>query len=50
MDFVIFPDRWLVSEDTFRPPWYHMNIMSEFMGLIYGVYDAKPHGFIPGGF
>ena len=50
VDFVIFPDRWLVSEDTFRPPWYHMNIMSEFMGLIYGVYDAKPHGFIPGGF
>ena len=40
----------MVAEDTFRPPWYHMNIMSEFMGLIYGVYDAKPQGFVPGGF
>jgi len=50
IDFVIFPDRWNVAEDTFRPPWYHMNIMSEFMGLIYGQYDAKPHGFAPGGF
>lgn len=50
IDFVIFPDRWLVAEDTFRPPWYHMNIMSEFMGLIYGVYDAKTGGgFAPGG-
>jgi homogentisate 1,2-dioxygenase len=49
VDFVIFPDRWLVAEDTFRPPWYHLNIMSEFMGLIYGVYDAKPEGFVPGG-
>jgi homogentisate 1,2-dioxygenase len=49
-DFVIFPDRWLVQENTFRPPWYHMNVMSEFMGLIYGVYDAKPGGFAPGGF
>ena len=50
VDFVIFPDRWLVAEDTFRPPWYHMNVMSEFMGLVYGAYDAKPHGFTPGGF
>lgn len=50
VDFVIFPDRWAVAEDTFRPPWYHMNIMSEFMGLIYGQYDAKPQGFVPGGF
>jgi homogentisate 1,2-dioxygenase len=50
VDFVIFPDRWLVAENTFRPPWYHMNIMSEFMGLIYGAYDAKPHGFVRGGF
>jgi len=50
IDFVCFPDRWLVAEDTFRPPWYHMNIMSEFMGLIYGQYDAKPAGFVPGGF
>jgi homogentisate 1,2-dioxygenase len=38
-----------VMEDSFRPPWYHMNVMSEFMGLIYGVYDAKPGGFVPGG-
>ena len=49
VDFVIFPERWLVMENTFRPPWYHRNIMSEFMGLIYGVYDAKPEGFVPGG-
>ena len=48
IDFVIFPERWLVADNTFRPPWYHMNIMSEFMGLIYGVYDAKPQGFAPG--
>ena len=49
VDFVIFPERWLIAEDTFRPPWYHRNIMSEFMGLVYGVYDAKPEGFVPGG-
>lgn len=49
IDFVIFPERWAVAEHSFRPPWYHMNIMSEFMGLIYGVYDAKPQGFVPGG-
>ena len=49
VDFVIFPERWAVAEHTFRPPWYHMNIMSEFMGLIYGIYDAKPEGFVPGG-
>lgn len=48
-DFVIFPPRWLVGEDTFRPPPYHRNIMSEFMGLVHGVYDAKPEGFMPGG-
>jgi len=50
VDFVCFPERWLVAENTFRPPWYHMNVMSEFMGLIYGQYDAKPQGFVPGGF
>jgi homogentisate 1,2-dioxygenase len=49
VDFVIFPERWSVAEHTFRPPWYHMNIMSEFMGLISGVYDARPEGFVPGG-
>src|SRR5204862_1926438 len=49
IDLVIFPERWAVAEHTFRPPWYHMNIMSEFMGLIYGVYDAKLEGFTPGG-
>jgi homogentisate 1,2-dioxygenase len=48
-DFVIFPPRWLVGEDTFRPPWYHRNIMSEFMGLVRGTYDAKAEGFLPGG-
>jgi len=49
IDFVLFRDRWMVAENTFRPPWYHKNIMSELMGNIYGVYDAKPKGFIPGG-
>jgi homogentisate 1,2-dioxygenase len=49
IDFVIFPERWAVAENTFRPPWYHRNIMSEFMGLVYGQYDAKPQGFTPGG-
>ncbi len=49
IDFIIFPERWQVAEHSFRPPWYHKNIMSEFMGLIYGVYDAKPEGFVPGG-
>lgn len=48
-DFVIFPERWMVAENTFRPPWYHRNVMSEFMGLIYGQYDAKETGFVPGG-
>jgi len=48
-DFVIFPDRWLVMEDTFRPPWYHRNFMSEYMGLVFGQYDAKEEGFVPGG-
>ena len=49
IDFAIFPPRWMVAENTFRPPYYHRNIMSEFMGLIEGVYDAKEHGFVPGG-
>ncbi|MCY3997626.1 MAG: homogentisate 1,2-dioxygenase [Rhodobacter sp.] len=49
IDFVLFRERWLVMEDTFRPPWYHKNIMSELMGNIYGQYDAKPRGFVPGG-
>lgn len=49
VDFVIFPARWMVATDTFRPPYYHRNIMSEFMGLIYGQYDAKETGFLPGG-
>ncbi len=49
IDFVIFPPRWLVGEDTFRPPWYHRNVMTEFMGLVHGVYDAKAEGFLPGG-
>lgn len=49
IDFVIFPPRWLVAEDTFRPPWFHRNVMSEFMGLIHGQYDARAEGFTPGG-
>jgi homogentisate 1,2-dioxygenase len=48
-DFVIFPPRWMVAEDTFRPPWFHRNVMSEAMGLITGAYDAKAEGFAPGG-
>jgi homogentisate 1,2-dioxygenase len=49
VDFAIFPPRTLVMEDTFRPPWFHRNLASEFMGLIQGVYDAKAEGFVPGG-
>lgn len=49
VDFVIFPPRWLVAENTYRPPWFHRNIMSEFMGLIHGVYDGREEGFVPGG-
>jgi homogentisate 1,2-dioxygenase len=48
-DFAIFPPRWMVAEDTFRPPWFHRNVMSEFMGLIEGSYDAKEGGFAAGG-
>jgi homogentisate 1,2-dioxygenase len=48
-DFVIFPPRWLVAEHTFRPPWFHRNAMNEFMGLVFGQYDAKAEGFLPGG-
>ena len=49
VDFVIFAPRWLVGENTFRPPWFHRNIMSEYMGLVTGEYDAKAEGFVPGG-
>ena len=49
VDFVIFPPRWLVAEHTFRPPWFHRNMMNEFMGLVFGEYDAKAEGFLPGG-
>jgi homogentisate 1,2-dioxygenase len=49
VDFVIFPPRWMVAEHTFRPPWFHRNVMNEFMGLISGQYDAKETGFVPGG-
>jgi len=49
LDFVIFPPRWLAMEHTFRPPWFHRNVASEYMGLIRGVYDAKSTGFVPGG-
>jgi homogentisate 1,2-dioxygenase len=49
VDFAIFPPRWLVAEHTFRPPWFHRNLMNEFMGLVFGQYDAKAEGFLPGG-
>ncbi|MGH9802693.1 MAG: homogentisate 1,2-dioxygenase [Blastocatellia bacterium] len=48
-DFVIFPSRWAVAEHTFRPPYFHRNVMNEYMGLIFGQYDAKETGFVPGG-
>jgi homogentisate 1,2-dioxygenase len=48
-DFVIFPPRWMVAEHSFRPPWFHRNVMSELMGLVHGAYDAKAEGFLPGG-
>ena len=48
-DFAIFPPRWMVAEHTFRPPWFHRNLMNEFMGLVFGAYDAKAEGFVPGG-
>ena len=48
-DFVIFPPRWMSTDsNTFRPPWFHRNTMTEFMGLIQGGYDAKK-GFEAGG-
>ena len=49
IDFAIFPPRWMVAEHTFRPPWFHRNVMNECMGLIFGQYDAKAEGFLPGG-
>ena len=49
VDFAIFPPRWLVAQHTFRPPWFHRNMMNEFMGLVTGQYDAKAEGFLPGG-
>ena len=49
LDFVIFAPRWLVGEHTFRPPWFHRNVMNEYMGLIEGMHDAKSSGFVPGG-
>ena len=49
IDFAIFPPRWMVAEGTFRPPWFHRNVMSEYMGLVRGMYDAKAEGFVPGG-
>jgi homogentisate 1,2-dioxygenase len=49
IDFVVFPPRILAMEHTFRPPWFHRNVASEFMGLVHGVYDAKTEGFMPGG-
>jgi len=48
-DFAIFPPRWLVAEHSFRPPWFHRNLNNEFMGLVFGAYDAKAEGFVPGG-
>jgi homogentisate 1,2-dioxygenase len=49
VDFVVFAPRWLVGENTFRPPWFHRNVMSEYLGLVTGEYDAKAAGFVPGG-
>ena len=49
IDFAVFPPRILVAQNTFRPPWFHRNVASEFMGLVHGAYDAKAEGFVPGG-
>jgi homogentisate 1,2-dioxygenase len=49
IDFVIFPPRWSVAEHSFRPPWFHRNVMNDYLGLIHGAYEAKPSGFVPGG-
>lgn len=49
VDFVAFPPRWVVAENTFRPPHFHRNVMTEFMGLVQGVHDSKAEGFVPGG-
>ncbi len=49
IDFVCIASRWMVAEHTFRPPWFHRNVMTECMGLIQGTYDAKQGGFEPGG-
>src|SRR5260221_11717100 len=48
-DFVVFPTRWAVAEETFRPPWFHRNVLSELMGLVHAQYDAKAGGFLPAG-
>jgi homogentisate 1,2-dioxygenase len=48
LDFVVFQKRFMVAENTFRPPYFHRNTMAEFMGNIYGDYDAKSGGFEPG--
>ena len=50
IDFVIFPPRWLVGENTFRPPWYHRNVMTEFMGLLQRRLRRQGRRFLlPGG-
>ncbi len=53
VDFVIFPERWLTMQHTMRLPYFHRNVMSEYMGLIKGSYDAKDaqaeKGFVAGG-
>lgn len=46
---MVFPPRWTVADHTFRPPYFHRNVMTEFMGLINGTYEAKQGGFVPGG-
>jgi homogentisate 1,2-dioxygenase len=43
-----FPPRWSVAEHTFRPPPFHRNVSSEFLGLISGQYIGKGEGFAPG--
>lgn len=48
IELACFPPRWSVATDTFRPPPFHRNVASEFMGLIYGEYIGKREGFIPG--
>ncbi len=48
VEFALIPDRWSVAMNTFRPPPFHRNVASEFVGLVRGTYVGKAEGFTPG--